>query len=185
MTGLVEVDRKILYRFAISAIVSVINYFPLEAEEYICIQYTRISSIIKKLINKKKRKGRWQLRDSAVLVITSNPRGHSIRQLWAGQARGLSQLTASLLGVLVPGTSTPISSTHQQPRPCGSHCILSNSPVTLSHFGTNCDGPLVVPGGRERLTAANASCSHPVSSPVTQRRPHAVLQQRSPGEPWH
>jgi len=116
-------------------------------------------------------------------IYTSNPKGQSIRQLWAGQLWGLSQSTTLLLGALVPGISAPISSTHQQLRPCGSHCILSNSPVSLLHCGMNCWGPRT-PRARDLLTAANSNCSHPVNSPETQRRPHAVLQQRS-SVPWH
>lgn len=115
--------------------------------------------------------------------FTSKPIGHSIRQLCAAHSRGLSQSTASLELPLVPATSTPIASTHQQLLSSGSHCILSNSPVVLLHFGMNCDGPRG-PRARDLLTAACANCSHPVSSPGTHLEPQDVLQQRSPGD-WH
>lgn len=106
-----------------------------------------------------------------------------MRQLWAGHTLGWSQSTSLLWGALVPANSPPNSSTHQQLRSLGSHWILSNSPVTLLHLGISCAGALG-PMALERRLAARASCSHPVSSPVTQRFPQAVGQHRSEGV-WH
>jgi len=110
--------------------------------------------------------------------------GQSIRQLNAGHLRRLLQSVKSLSNIRLPAISIPISFTHQQIFFFGSHCTFSNSPVTLLQRGMNWGGP-VAPRARERLMAARAKCSHPVSSVVTQRKPHLVMQQRSPGLSWH
>jgi len=86
----------------------------------------------------------------------------------------------SLSGTRLPEISLPIASTHQQMPFFGSHCIFSNSPVTLLQRGTNWSGPSN-PRARERFKAASVKCSHPVSLVVIHREPHLVMQQRSPG----